>query len=58
MDVAHEEIVANFAASVLTDKAFVRSLYNNEHSLFEQIRKFFSELADTFKQLTQSVSWS
>ena len=57
-DVAHEEVVANSAASVLTDEEFVRNLYNNEHSLFEQIRKFFKELADTFKQLTQSASLS
>ena len=57
-DVAREEVVANSAATVLTDEEFVRNLYNNEHSLFEQIRKFFSELADTFKQLTQSASWS
>ena len=57
-DVAREEVVANSAAAVLTDEEFVRNLYNNEHSLFEQIRKFFSELADTFKQLTQSASWS
>ena len=57
-DVAREEVVANSAATVLTDEEFVRNLYNNEHSLFEQIRKFFKELADTFKQLTQSASWS
>ena len=57
-DVAREEVVANSAATVLTDEEFVRNLYNNEHSLFEKIRKFFSELADTFKQLTQSASWS
>lgn len=57
-DVAREEVVANSAASVLTDEEFVRNLYNNEHSLFEQIRKFFNELAETFKQLTQSASWS
>lgn len=57
-DVAREEVVANSAATVLTEEEFVRNLYNNEHSLFEQIRKFFSELADTFKQLTQSASWS
>lgn len=57
-DVAREEVVANSAAAVLTDEEFVRNLYNNEHSLFEKIRKFFSELADTFKQLTQSASWS
>lgn len=57
-DVAREEVVANSAATVLTDEEFVRNLYNNEHSLFEQIRKFFSELAETFKQLTQSASWS
>lgn len=57
-DVAREEVVANSAAAVLTDEEFVRNLYNNEHSLFEQIRKFFKELADTFKQLTQSASWS
>lgn len=57
-DVAREEVVANSAASVLTDEEFVRNLYNNEHSLFEQIRKFFKELADTFKQLTQSASWT
>ena len=35
-DVAREEVVANSAATVLTDEEFVRSLYNNEHSLFEQ----------------------
>lgn len=57
-DVAREEVVANSAAAVLTDEEFVRNLYNNEHSLFEQIRKFFKELANTFKQLTQSASWS
>lgn len=57
-DVAREEVVANSAATVLTDEEFVRNLYNNEHSLFEKIRKFFKELADTFKQLTQSASWS
>lgn len=57
-DVAREEVVANSAATVLTDEEFVRNLYNNEHSLFEQIRKFFNELAETFKQLTQSASWS
>ena len=57
-DVAREEVVANSAATVLTDEEFVRNLYNNEHSLFEKIRKFFSELAETFKQLTQSASWS
>lgn len=57
-DVAREEVVANSAATVLTDEEFVRNLYNNEHSLFEQIRKFFKELAETFKQLTQSASWS
>lgn len=57
-DVAREEVVANSAATVLTDEEFVRNLYNNEHSLFEQIRKSFKELADTFKQLTQSASWS
>lgn len=57
-DVAREEVVANSAAAVLTDEEFVRNLYNNEHSLFEKIRKFFSELAETFKQLTQSASWS
>lgn len=57
-DVAREEVVANSAASVLTDEEFVRNLYNNEHSLFEQIRKFFNELAENFKQLTQSASWS
>lgn len=57
-DVAREEVVANSAATVLTDEEFVRNLYNNKHSLFEQIRKFFSELAETFKQLTQSASWS
>ena len=57
-DVAREEVVANSAATVLTDEEFVRNLYNNEHSLFEQIRKFFEELAETFKQLTQSASWS
>ncbi len=57
-DVAREEVVANSAAAVLTDEEFVRNLYNNEHSLFEQIRKFFKELAETFKQLTQSASWS
>lgn len=50
-DVAREEVVANSAATVLTDEEFVRNLYNNEHSLFEQIRKFFKELAETFKQL-------
>lgn len=57
-EAAREEVVANTAPTVLTDEEFVRSLYNNEHSLFEQIRKFFKELADTFKQLTQSASWS
>lgn len=57
-DVAREEVVSNSAATVLTDEEFVRNLYNNEHSLFEKIRKFFSELADTFKQLAQSASWS
>ncbi len=57
-DVAREEVVANSAATVLTDEEFVRNLYNNEHSLFKQIRKFFKELAETFKQLTQSASWS
>ena len=57
-DVAREEVVANSAATVLTDEEFVRSLYNNEHRLFERIRKFFEELAETFKQLTQSASWS
>lgn len=57
-DVAREEVVANSAATVLTDEEFVRNLYNNEHSLFGQIRKFFKELAETFKQLTQSASWS
>lgn len=57
-DVAREEVVANSAATVLTDEEFVRNLYNNEHSLFEKIRKFFKELTDTFKQLTQSASWS
>lgn len=57
-DVAREEVVANSAATVLTDEEFVRNLYNNEHSLFEQIRKFFKELSETFKQLTQSASWS
>ena len=57
-DVAREEVVANSAATVLTDEEFVRNLYNNEHSLFEQIHKFFKELAETFKQLTQSASWS
>lgn len=57
-DVAREEVVANSAATVLTDEEFVRNLYNNEHSLFEKIRKFFKELAETFKQLTQSASWS
>lgn len=57
-DVAREEVVANSTATVLTDEEFVRNLYNNEHSLFEQIRKFFKELAETFKQLTQSASWS
>ena len=57
-DVAREEVVANSAATVLTDEEFVRNLYNNEHSLFEQIRKFFKELEETFKQLTQSASWS
>lgn len=57
-DVAREEVVANSAATALTDEEFVRNLYNNEHSLFEKIRKFFSELAETFKQLTQSASWS
>ncbi len=57
-DVAREEVVANSAATVLTDEEFVRNLYNNEHSLFEKIRKFFSELSETFKQLTQSASWS
>ncbi len=40
-DVAREEVVANSAAAVLTDEEFVRNLYNNEHSLFEQIHKFF-----------------
>ncbi len=44
-DVAREEVVANSAATVLTDEEFVRNLYNNEHSLFEKIRKFFEELA-------------
>lgn len=57
-DVAREEVVANSAATVLTDEEFVRNLYNNEHSLFEQIRKFFKELSETFKQLAQSASWS
>lgn len=57
-DVAREEVVANSAATVLTDEEFVRNLYDNEHSLFEKIRKFFNELAETFKQLTQSASWS
>lgn len=57
-DVAREEVVANSAAAVLTDEEYVRNLYNNEHSLFEQIRKFFKELEETFKQLTQSASWS
>lgn len=57
-DVAREEVVANSAATVLTDEEFVRNLYNNEHSLFEQIRKFFNELAETFKPLTQSASWT
>lgn len=57
-DVAREEVVANSAATVLTDEEFVRNLYNNEHSLFEQIRKFFQELANSFKQITQSASWS
>lgn len=57
-DIAREEVVANSAATVLTDEEFVRNLYNNEHSLFEQIRKFFKELSETFKQLTQSASWS
>ena len=57
-DVAREKVVANSAAAVLTDEEFVRNLYNNEHSLFEKIRKFFKELAETFEQLTQSASWS